>query len=161
MERAQVVERKRGDVATIGEHFRLQVVQLAFLHQRNSAINVLINEVTPSLILLFRPCRFRGRTRRRFMAIDGCTRGTLLQRFQGFVYQRRDRLAGLARQRGQDTLLFGGECKWGLFHVPTVPRKPGLRNDVLTARAIQALQEHLAEMSVTLVRKHNTMRAVL
>lgn len=161
MERAQVVERQWGDVATIGEHFRLQLVQLAFLRRRNGAINVLINEVTPSLILVFRPCRFRGRMRRWCMAIDGCTQGTLLQRFQGFVYQRRDRLAGLARQRGQDTVLFGGECKWCLFHVPTVPRKPGQRNDVLTARAVQALQEHLADIDVTLVRTHKTMRAVV
>lgn len=161
MERAQVVEWQRGDVATIGEHFRLQLVQLAFLRQRKGAINVLINEVTPSLILLCRPCGFRGRTRRWFMASDGRTRGTRLQRVQGFVEQRRDRLAGLARQRGQDPLLFGGECKWCLFHVSTVPRKPGLRNDVLPASAVQALQEHLADMDIPLVRKHNTMRAVL
>ena len=51
MERAQVVERQRGDVAPIGEHCRLQLVQLALLRQRNGAVNVLINEVTPSLIL--------------------------------------------------------------------------------------------------------------
>jgi hypothetical protein len=32
---------------------------------------------------------------------------------------------------------------------------------VLTARAVQALQEHLADIDVTLVRTHKTMRAVV
>jgi hypothetical protein len=46
-----------------------------------------------------------------------------LQRFQGFIKQSRDRLTGLARQRGQDAFLFGREFKGCLFHRFTVPEK--------------------------------------
>src|SRR5262249_790827 len=86
------------------------------------------------------------------MACGVVMAGTLvvLQDFGSFVQQGRDWFAGLACQRGQDTLLLGREFKRCLFHTPTVPGNPPGRNEQSDATALCSFSPRLGRVVISI-----------